>query len=68
MSRTKKSKAVPIVAVLTFLIAALAVVCFLINPLVIQPQKEAIAKAIAAERFKDTPETFTTFDIQRRNK
>ena len=45
MSRTKKSKAVPIVAVLTFLIAALAVVCFLINPLVIQPQKEAIAKA-----------------------
>ena len=45
MSRTKKSKAVPIVAVLTFLIAALAVVCFLINPLVIQPQKDAIAKA-----------------------
>ena len=45
MSRTKKSKAVPIVAVLTFLIAVLAVVCFLINPLVIQPQKEAIAKA-----------------------
>ena len=30
--------------------------------------QEAIAKAIAAERFKDTPETFTTFDIQRRNK
>ena len=45
MSKPKKSKAVPIVAVLTFLIAALAVVCFLINPLVIQPQKEAIAKA-----------------------
>ena len=45
MSRTKKSKAVPIVAVLTFLIAALAVVCFLINPLVIQPKKDAIAKA-----------------------
>ncbi len=33
------------VAVLTFLIIALAVVCFLINPLVIQPQKDAIAKA-----------------------
>ena len=45
MSRTKKSKAVPIVAILTFLIAALAVLCFLINPLVIQPQKDAIAKA-----------------------
>ena len=50
MSRTKKSKAVPIVAVLTFLIAALAVVCFLINPLVIQPQKDAIAKANADAR------------------
>ncbi|MBR3333101.1 MAG: M15 family metallopeptidase [Clostridia bacterium] len=47
MSRTKKSKAVPVVAVLTFLIAALAVVCFLINPLVIQPQKDAIAKSNA---------------------
>lgn len=47
MSKKKKSKAVPIVAVLTFLIAALAVVCFLINPLVIQPQKDAIAKANA---------------------
>ena len=45
MSRTKKSKAVPIVAILTFLIAALAVLCFLINPLVIQPKKDAIAKA-----------------------
>ena len=41
----KKSKAVPVVAVLTFLLAALAVVCFLINPLVIQPKKDAIAKA-----------------------
>ena len=48
LSRTKKkSKAVLIVAILTFLIAALAVVCFLINPLVIQPKKDAIAKANA---------------------
>ena len=47
MSRTKKSKAVPVVVILTILIAALAVVCFLINPLVIQPQKDAIAKANA---------------------
>ena len=45
MSRTKKSKAVPVVLVLTILIAALAVLCFLINPLVIQPKKDAIAKA-----------------------
>jgi len=48
MSRNKKkSKAVPIVAILAILIAALAVVCFLINPLVIQPQRDAIAKANA---------------------
>ena len=45
MSRTKKSKAVPVVAVLTFLIAALAAACFLINPLLIDPQREAIVKA-----------------------
>ncbi len=45
MSRAKKSKAVPIVLVITILLAALAVVCFLINPLVIQPKKDAIAKA-----------------------
>ena len=45
LSKQKKSKAVPVVAVLTFLIAALAVVCFLINPLVIQPQRDAIRKA-----------------------
>ena len=46
MARTKKkSKAVPIVAVLTLLIIAAAVVCFLINPLVIQPQRDAIRKA-----------------------
>jgi D-alanyl-D-alanine carboxypeptidase len=47
MARTKKSKAVPIVTVLTLLIIAAAVVCFLINPLVIQPQREAIQKANA---------------------
>jgi len=50
MARTKKSKAVPIVAVLTLLIIAAAVVCFLINPLVIQPQREAIQKANADAR------------------
>ena len=45
MSRTKKSKAVPVVLILTILITALAVVCFLINPLVIQPRRDAIQKA-----------------------
>ena len=45
LSRAKKSKAVPVVAVLTVLIAALAVVCFLINPMVIQPQRDAVKKA-----------------------
>ena len=50
MSRTKKSKAVPVVIVLTILIAALAVLCFLIKPLVIEPQKEALAKANADAR------------------
>ncbi len=48
MARTKKkSKAVPVVTVLTVLIIAAAVVCFLINPLVIQPQRDAIRKANA---------------------
>ena len=45
MSRAKKSKAVPVVLVLTILIAALAAACFLINPLFIQPRRDAIAKA-----------------------
>ena len=45
MSRAKKSKAVPIVLVITILLAVLAIVCFLINPLVIQPKKDAIDKA-----------------------
>ena len=50
MSRQKKSKAVPVVVFLTILIAALAVLCFLIKPLVIEPQKDAIAKANADAR------------------
>ena len=48
MARTKKkNKAVPVVTILTLLIIAAAVVCFLINPLVIEPQREAIRKANA---------------------
>ena len=51
MARTKKkSKAVPIVAVLTLLCIAAAVVCFLINPLVIQPQRDAVRKANEAAK------------------
>lgn len=50
MARTKKSKAVPVVAVLTLLIIAAAVVCFLIEPLVIEPQREAIRKANEAAK------------------
>jgi len=46
----KKSKAVPIVTVLTILIIAAAVVCFLFEPLVAQPRREAIAKANEAAR------------------
>ena len=47
MSRPKKSKAVLVVSIAAVLITALAVLCFLINPLVIQPQRAAIAKANA---------------------
>ncbi len=48
MSRKrKKSKAVPVVAVLTFLVLALCAACFLINPLVIDPQRKAIQAANA---------------------
>ncbi len=46
MSRTrKKSKAVPVVAVITFLVLALCAGCFLIKPLVIEPQRKALAEA-----------------------
>ncbi len=50
MSRTKKSKAVPIVTVLAILVIAAAVVCFLFDPLVAQPKREAIAKENEAAR------------------
>ena len=50
MSRPKKSKAVLIVAVIAVLAIALAVLCFLIKPLVIAPQKAAIARANAAAK------------------
>ena len=48
MSRPKKSKAFLIVAIIAFIITALAVICFLFKPLVIQPQRAAVAKANAA--------------------
>ena len=46
----KKSKAVPIVTVLTILIIAAAAVCFLFEPLVAQPRREAIARENEAAR------------------
>jgi len=45
LSRTKKSKSVLIVAVLAVLIAALAVACFLVKPLVTEPERKAFDKA-----------------------
>ncbi len=47
MSRPKKSKAVPVVTAVFILIAVLAVICFLINPLVIKPQRDALREADA---------------------
>ena len=46
MSRKrKKSKAVPVVAVITVLVAALCAACFLVKPLVIDPQRKAVDDA-----------------------
>ena len=51
MSRNqKKSKAVPIVTVLAILVIAAAAVCFLFDPLVARPQREAIARENEAAR------------------
>ena len=47
MSRPKKSKAVLIVSILAVLVTLLAVLCFLVKPLVIAPQQEAVRKANA---------------------
>ena len=46
----KKSKAVPIVTVLAILVIAAAAVCFLFDPLVAKPQREAIARENEAAR------------------
>ena len=46
MSRKrKKSKAVPVVIILTILVAALCAGCFLVKPLVIYPKRAAVAEA-----------------------
>jgi len=51
LSRTKKkSRAVLIVSLLAILILGLAAVCFLFEPLVAKPQRDAIAKANADAR------------------
>ena len=48
--KRKKSKAVPVVIILTVLVAALCVGCFLIKPLVIDPQRATVQKANAEAR------------------
>ncbi len=51
MSRKrKKSKAVPVVLVITLLVAALAVGCFLIKPLVTDPLRNASADNLAKQQ------------------
>ena len=51
MSRKrKKSKAVPIVLILTILVAALAVGCFLIKPMVTDPLRKASAEELAKQQ------------------
>jgi len=43
--KRKKSKAVPVVIILTILVAALCAGCFLVKPLVIDPKRAAVAEA-----------------------
>jgi hypothetical protein len=43
MSRRKKSKAVPVVLIITVLAAALAAGCFLVKPLITDPIRKASA-------------------------
>ncbi len=52
MSRRKKSKAVPVVLIITVLVAALAAGCFLVKPLITDP----IRKASAADLQKKQEE------------
>ena len=56
MSRRKKSKAYPVMVVITLLVAALCAGCFLINPLVIEPQRQAVAKANAEAQSRTDEE------------
>ena len=47
MSKRKKSKAVPVVLVITILVAALAAGCFLVKPLLTDPLRTASEKDLA---------------------
>ena len=51
MSRKrKKSKAVPVVLVITILVAALAVGCFLIKPMITDPLRKSSAENLAKQQ------------------
>ncbi len=50
MSKKKKSKAVPVVLILTVLVAALAAGCFLLKPLVTDPMRKASATELAKKQ------------------
>ena len=50
VSKKKKSKAVPVVLILTVLVAALAAGCFLLKPLVTDPMRKASATELAKKQ------------------
>ena len=51
MSRQrKKSKAVPVVLIITILVAALAVGCFLVKPLITDPLRKSSADNLAKQQ------------------
>ncbi len=68
MSRPKKSKAFLTVAIIAVIVIALAILCFLFNPLVVQPQRAAVAKANAemkAEVEQRNQDAMTKYQVER---
>ena len=68
MSRPKKSKAFLIVAIIAVIVIALTILCFLFNPLVVQPQRAAVAKANAemkAEVDQRNQDAMTKYQVDR---
>ena len=65
VSKRKKSKAVPVVLVITVLLAALAAGCFLVKPLLTDPLRKASAEELAkkqAETEKKNRQTQAEYD------